>query len=161
MCPVFGKIMSFAETQPSATAIVTSDGESINYADLVLGAQKVACSLKGVGIEPGQFVGILCHPGIDMVKAMLGAVYMRCAYVPLDPKFAHGRLAHMIHNSSTSVVLTGNGMDALVSKMKGYYEMAATTISIRSVAFATELASPSQSSQADPFYVVYTSVLIP
>lgn len=140
---------------------MTSDGDSINYADLVLGAQKVAYSLSNAGIEPGQFVGILCHPGIDMVKAMMGAIYMRCAYVPLDPKFAHGRLAHMIHNSSASVVLTGTGMEGLVSKMRGYYEMAATTIPIRSVAFATELIPPTQSAAADPFYVVYTSVSPP
>jgi len=96
-----------------------------------------------------------------MIKAMMGAIYMRCAYVPLDPKFAHGRLAHMIHNSAASVVLTGTGMDRLVSKMRGYYEMSATTIPIRSVAFATELGSPAQSAAADPFYVVYTSVFVP
>ena len=158
---IIGKIMGFAESQPQTTAILTSDGETITYADIVLEGQKIASLLTEAGIMPGQFVSILCQPGIDMVAAMIGATYMRCGYVPLDPKFAQGRLAHMIQDSSASVVLIGNGMDTLVDDISRLHGMSVSLIPVSSRSSARDFGVRSPATAVDPFYVIYTSVTSP
>lgn len=155
---VISKIMGFAETQPQKTAIVTSDGNEISYSDIVVEAQKIANALTKAGTMPCQCVGILTNPGIGMVVAMMGAAFVRCGYVPLDPKFAKGRLVHMMSDSSTSVVLTGEGMDGLVSELAGAHGMSAQVIPIASASHAPRFATPKPASAADPFYMIYTSV---
>jgi len=156
---VVGKVMGFAKTQPRKTAIVTSDDEGITYADIVVEAQKIANSLAQAGAIPGQCVGILTQPGIGMVIAMMGAAFVRCGYVPLDPKFAKGRLVHMIRDSSASVVLTGEGMNGLVAELQGAHGMLAQVIPIASASHEPKFATPKVAAAADPFYVIYTSVL--
>lgn len=157
---ILGKIMGFAETQPQATAVVTSDGKKLTYAEVVVEAQKIATMLAKTGVSSGQFVGILSHPGLDMITAMLGIVYMGCAYVPLDPKFAQGRLVHMIEDSSASVILTGDGTDPLVAELKASHGLSSQTIPVSSASSGSNLISPTLSSATDPLYVIYTSVSI-
>ena len=158
---IVSKIMGFAESQPQATAIITSDGETITYADVVLKGQKIASLLGEAGIMPGQFVGILCQPGIEMVTAMIGVAYMRCGYVPLDPKFAQGRLAHMIQDSSASIVLIGTGMDLLVDDISRLHGMSVLKIPISSSPSTQDFGFRNPASALDPFYVIYTSVISP
>ena len=155
---VISRVMGFAKTQPQRTAIVTPEDEQITYGDIVVEAQKIASSLNEAGTMPGQCVGILTQPGIGMVIAMLGAAFVRCGYVPLDPKFAKGRLVHMIKDSSASVVLTGEGMDGLVAELQGAHGMLAQVIPIASATKSSKFAAPKPASAADPFYVIYTSV---
>ena len=155
---VVSKIIGFADSQPLKTAIVTSDDEQITYGDIVVEAQKIANSLTHAGAVPGQCVGILTQPGIGMVTAMLGAAFVRCGYVPLDPKFAKGRLVHMVQDSSASIVLTGEGMEKLVAELKGAHGMTAHVIPIASASSSPRFAMPKPASAADPFYVIYTSV---
>ena len=158
---VTSKIMDFAKVQPSKIAILTSDGESITYADIVIEAQKIADSLVNAGARPGQCIGLLTQPGIGMVVAMMGAAFIRCGYVPLDPKFAKGRLVHMIKDSAASIVLTGEGMDRLVAELTRSHGMTAQVIPISSAGLAPKTASPIPASAQDPFYVIYTSVNSP
>ena len=156
---VIGKVIEFAGSQPQKTAVVTSDGETTTYANLVTEAQKVADSLTKAGTVPGQCVGILTQPSIHMVVAMMGAAFVRCGYVPLDPKFARGRLVHMIKDSSASVILTGEGMNGLVAELSGAHGMDAQIIPIASASPVPKFAAPPPASAADPFYVIYTSVI--
>ena len=154
---VTSKVMGFAQSQPQHKAIVTSENEEITYGDLVVEAQRVANNLTQAGAIPGQRVGLLTQPGIGMVTAMLGAAFVRCGYVPLDPKFAKGRLVHMIKDSSASIVLTGDGMDSLTKELKGH-GMLAQVIPISTASSEQRLPTPKSPSAADPFYVIYTSV---
>lgn len=158
---VIDKITEVAERHPGKTAIMTSDGETISYAMLLNKAQRIASSLRDAGMSRGQFVGIMCHPGIPMVAAMMGAVYAGCAYVPLDPKFAKGRLNHMIEDSSASIILTGEGIDGLAEEITRFKEHPARFSSIASAAGVTDLMTSPSATAEDAFYVIYTSVSIP
>lgn len=154
---VIGRITEIAERYPEKVAILTSDGETISYAHLLSKAQRIACSLRGIGTSPGQFVGIMCYPGIPMVAAMMGAVYANCGYVPLDPNFAKGRLNHMIEDSSVSVILTGEGIDGLAEEIPHLKEGPVRCLPIASASCAKDLLADSSATAADAFYVIYTS----
>ena len=153
--------MEVAERHPEKIAILTSDGETISYANLLSKAQRIAFSLRDAGTSPGHFVGIMSHPGISMVAAMMGTVYARCGYVPLDPKFAKERLHHMIIDSSVSVILTGEGIDGLAEEVQRFAERPIRVSSISSASCAIGLLVDRSAVAGDAFYVIYTSVFFP
>lgn len=155
---VLSRFEEMANTQPQATAILTSCGENISYENLTLQARRIAISLLEAGASAGQFVGILSHPGIDMVAAMLGATYTRSGYVPLDPNIAKGRLTHMVLDSSIAIILTGEGLDELGAEIAGNITISPQSISISSASLASATLSLIPASPDDPFYVIYTSV---
>ena len=157
---IIDKVMETAERHPEKAAILTSEGQTICYADLISKAQRIAFCLRDAGLFPGQFVGIFCHPGIDMVAAMMGTVYASCGYVPLDPKFAKGRLTHMIEDSSVSIILTGEGTYDLAKDFTQFKELPIQFLSIRSALCVTDLLKDYYVTAESPFYVIYTSVCI-
>ena len=157
---VIDKVMEIAEKYPEKIAILTSDGLTIRYADLLTKAQKIAFCLRDAGLSPGQFVGIFCYPRIEMVAAMMGAVYASCGYVPLDPKFAKGRLTYMIEDLSVSIILTSEGTYDLAKDLAQSKEHPIQFLSIRSASCATGLLEDCSATAESPFYVEYTSVCI-
>ena len=159
--PVIDKFMEITERHPEKIAILTSDGQTICYAELLSKARKIAFCLRDAGLSPGQFVGIICHPGIDMVAAMMGTVYASCGYMPLDPNIAVGRLVHMIEDSSVSIILTGEGTYGLAEDITRLKEHPVQFLSIRSASCATDLLKDHSITAESPFYVIYTSVCFP
>ena len=158
---VIDRTVEVAERHPEKIAILTSDGETISYADLLSKAQRIAFFLRDAGTSPGHFVGIMSHPGISMVAAMMGAVYASCGYVPLDPKFAKERLHHMMIDSSVSVILTGEGLDGLAEEVQRFAERPIRVSSISSASCAIGLLVDRSAAAGDAFYVIYTSVFLP
>ena len=158
---VIDRTTEVGERHPEKIAILTSDGETINYANLLSKAQRIAFYLRVAGTSPGHFVGIMSHPGISMVAAMMGTVYASCGYVPLDPKFAKERLHHMIIDSSVSVILTGEGIDGLSEEVQRFAERPIRVFPISSASCGTGLLVDRSATAGDAFYVIYTSVFFP
>ena len=157
---IIDRIIEVAREDPERNAILTSDGDTISYADLLSKAQRIAFSLREAGTSPGQYVGIVCYPGIPMIAAMMGVIYASCAYVPMDPKSAKGRLLHILEDSSVSIILTGEGMDELAEEVIRFKEHPFRFLSISSASLATNLLADPSATGEDAFYVIYTSVFI-
>lgn len=157
---VWARVAEVAKKQPHSTAIRTSSGETINFQDLLSRAEQVAYSLRQAGALPGQQIGILFHPGIDMISAMMGVTRIRCGYLPLDPEFAKGRLSYMIQDSGARFILIGGGLETPGSELQdsnGFPSL----IPISSALSNKGKLNPILSEPADPFYTIYTSVCIP
>ena len=155
---IIDRITEIAKRNPERTAILTSDGKTICYSDLLSKAQRIAFFLRDAEVPPSQVVGIFCYPGIDMIASMMGAVFAGCGYLPLDPKFAKGRLNHMIEDSSVSIILTGEGMDGLAKDVTHFKQHPVRFVPIQSALCATDVLEDHSSAAEDPFYVIYTSV---
>ncbi|EKG19785.1 Beta-ketoacyl synthase [Macrophomina phaseolina MS6] len=154
---VVSRMMLFAEIQPDAIAVETSDGERITYRDIVLRALKVAHRIKDTGAARGDIIAILFQPGIDLVAAMMGASLAGCGYAPFDPGFAAERLHHMIMDSSASIVLLTPDLEPLATEIYGN-ESAVTRIVLEQD--EGPVATPwsyEEMADDDPFYVIYTS----
>ena len=110
---VMEKFYQQAKASPHATAIKTSGGQQISYADLGDDAKSIGASLRGAGALPGQYIGILSRPGIDTISAMMGVLLSRCGYLAMDPEFAVDRLAFMASDSAINILLVGEGLESL------------------------------------------------
>ncbi|KAJ9490163.1 hypothetical protein VN97_g3106 [Penicillium thymicola] len=152
-----GQILRVAEMQPNAIAITTSEGQAITYSCLVDSARRLAFSLQSAGIGPRQRIGILTTPGIDMATAMLGVLFNRCGYVPMDSTMAVGRLAFITDDSGIDLLLFDEACSILSSKIRSQAQGHCDTMSIKKATSSQWLADLHQSLHGDPFYVMYTS----
>ena len=94
-----------ATTRPEATALICGDLR-LTYAELLARADRLAARLQTQGVRRGDRVGLLLPRGADMGIAALAVLRAGGAYVPLDPAHPPARLAYMITNSGTSLLLT-------------------------------------------------------
>ncbi|WP_285761098.1 non-ribosomal peptide synthetase, partial [Nocardiopsis ansamitocini] len=94
--------------RPDAPALISA-GTEIDYAGLADRADTVTEGLLALGVGRGAVVGVALERGPDLVAALLGVVGAGAAYLPLDPGYPPERLAFMIADSGTRVVIAGDG----------------------------------------------------
>ncbi len=89
---------------PDAVALTFRD-ESLSYAELDRRANQLAHRLRGLGVGPNTLVGVCAQRSVELVVALLGVLKAGGAYVPLDPEYPAERLAFMVSDSASPVVL--------------------------------------------------------
>ncbi len=94
-----------AARTPGAVAIIFKDRE-VTYADLNRRADELAHRLRRAGVGPDIMVGLAVGRSDQMVAALLGILKAGGAYLPLDPTYPKERLAFMLEDSETPVLLT-------------------------------------------------------
>ena len=77
----------------------------LTYAELNAHANRIAHRLRRLGVRRGEFVGILLDRCELMSAGILGVLKAGAAYVPVDPMYPPGRIAHMLNDSGVRVVL--------------------------------------------------------
>ncbi|MBD2360531.1 amino acid adenylation domain-containing protein [Anabaena minutissima FACHB-250] len=93
------------EKTPDAVAVVFAD-QQLTYQQLNQKANQLAHHLQNLGVEPQVLVGICIERSLEMIIAILAILKAGGAYIPLDPAFPVERLALMLADSQTSVLLT-------------------------------------------------------
>ena len=63
--------------------------------------------MRAAGAGPGDVVGVCAAGAGQMVAGLLGVLRAGAAYLPLDPGYPAARLAFMLADSGTSLVLAG------------------------------------------------------
>ena len=96
---------AWAAVKPDAPALVFR-GENWSYARLNARANQIAHRLLVLGAREDARVALYLERGPDMLAAVLGVLKAGAAYVPLDPAYPAGRLAHMLGDSAPIAVLT-------------------------------------------------------
>ncbi len=94
-----------AERTPEAIAVVFGE-ERLTYKELNVRANQLARYLRHQGIRPGMLVGVCLERSVEMVVALLGILKAGAAYVPIDPDYPSERIAFMLHDADTPVLLT-------------------------------------------------------
>ena len=89
-------------------AVALADGpRRVTFAGLDAAAARVAAVLRAAGAGPGDVVGVCAAGAGQMVAGLLGVLRAGAAYLPLDPGYPAARLAFMLADSGTSLVLAG------------------------------------------------------
>ncbi|AFC30705.1 lichenysin synthetase A [Paenibacillus mucilaginosus 3016] len=91
---IHGLFEAQAARTPGAVALVSEEGE-LTYGQLQERTDSLAERLRGEGLGPGCFVGILAERSIRMVCAALAVLKAGAAYVPLDASLPVSRLQHI------------------------------------------------------------------
>ena len=107
-----------AEKTPDAIALEFGE-DSLSYRELSCRSNQLAHYLRSEGIGPDVLVGICMERSIDMVIGTLGILKAGGAYVPLDPSYPQERLAYMLEESATPVLLTQKQLLARMPNQKG------------------------------------------
>src|SRR5262245_25905806 len=93
------------ERTPEALAVVFED-QQLTYQELNNRANQLAHYLRNLGVGPEVLVGICMERSLGMVVGLLGILKAGGAYVPLDPDYPKERLAFMLEDTQTAVVIT-------------------------------------------------------
>ncbi|MDO0928848.1 amino acid adenylation domain-containing protein [Streptomyces sp. TG1A-8] len=101
-----GLFEGWAARQPDTVAVEGPQG-ALTYGELNARANRIAHHLRTrYGVRPDMPVTVCLERGPDLVAAELGVLKAGAAYVPLDPQYPVERLAYMVRDTQTPVVLT-------------------------------------------------------
>ncbi|WDE02361.1 non-ribosomal peptide synthetase [Thalassomonas actiniarum] len=90
---------------PNNTAVVCQN-EALSYQQLYERSQALALYLRSQGVKPDTLVGLCVERSLDMLVGIMGILQAGGAYVPMDPATPDDRLAYILQDSQTSIVLT-------------------------------------------------------
>lgn len=99
---------------PDAIA-VRCDGEALTYRELDKRANYLAGQLRAMGADRDRIIGICIPRQSEMIVGMLAILKSGSAYLPLDPKYPEERLAFMLEDSKTSIVITTSNLEGLIT----------------------------------------------
>ncbi len=151
---VHDRFAEHAAARPNAPAI-QCDAATLSYGELESKANRLARHLRSLGVEYESRVAICVERGLEMVVGVLAILKAGAAYVPIDPSYPSERIAFMLEDSATAVLLTQSTLlDQLPAKLarplcidSDWPEIA--TVSDEPIG---QIAHPS-----DLAYVIYTS----
>jgi len=138
----------------AARIAVLQDDEAISYAQLDAQATRIARALQSRGVGENSLVGLHLQRTPQMLAALLGVLRSGAAYLPLDPDFPAERLAFMLEDSGTALVLH-DGAQAPFADFAGE-QIPLETLLEDSAEDAAPLVAPALSPDALA-YVIYTS----
>lgn len=93
------------ERTPDARAL-TLEEKHLTYAELNRRANQLAHQLRESGAGPETLVALSLERGLDLVVGLLGILKAGAAYVPCDPEIPAERLAFILADTSTPVLVT-------------------------------------------------------
>ncbi|HEU4885132.1 MAG TPA: amino acid adenylation domain-containing protein, partial [Longimicrobium sp.] len=99
-----------AARTPHASAVV-HENRSLTYAELNARANRLAHHLRALGVGPEARVATLMPRSIELVVSELAILKAGAAYVPIDPSFPAERIAFMVADSGSPLVLSHAGAD--------------------------------------------------
>ncbi len=145
---------SQVDRTPDQLAVVFN-GEHLSYRELDARANQLAHALIARGIGAETRVGLFVERSLEMVIGLLGILKAGGAYVPLDPDYPKQRLAFMIEDARTPVLLT---QERLLEELPPDHPPALCLDSEWESIARGERGRPSRRALADNLaYVIYTS----
>lgn len=90
---------------PNNVAVVF-EGQQFTYIELNQRANQLAHYLQDLGVKPDVLVALCVERSLEMVVGLLGILKAGGAYLPLDPAYPKERLAFMLNDAQTPILLT-------------------------------------------------------
>ena len=98
-------IQEQAKRTPFERALVFEE-QSLTYAELDRQSDRIARRLISMGVRPETVVGLYIEPSLEMIVGLLGILKSGGAYLGLDPTQPARRLALMIEDSKSHIILS-------------------------------------------------------
>jgi amino acid adenylation domain-containing protein len=102
------------ERTPDAVAVAYKD-ERLTYRELNRRADQLAHHLRALGAGPETLIGICMERAPEMMVGLIGILKAGAGYLPLDPSYPAERLAYMLEDARTPVVLAQRRISDKVS----------------------------------------------
>ncbi|WP_038902381.1 amino acid adenylation domain-containing protein [Dickeya dadantii] len=102
---VAARLKNRAQRHPEQTAVVFRD-ETLSYRQLYQQAGALAHYLNALETERERCVGLFVEPSLALMTGVWGILLSGNAYLPLSPEYPEDRLAYMLENSQTRIIVT-------------------------------------------------------
>lgn len=99
-----GLLRQAARTHPSTAVIFPN--ERCTVSELDGRADTMAVTLKHLGVQPGDKVGIWLPPGLDMLAALFGCARAAAIGVPISDRYRSEELRYLLGHAGPGVLLT-------------------------------------------------------
>lgn len=111
--------ISTVKNKPLNKAIISESGEEVTYKDLNSLTNRFANLFKTLkkDIRENPYVGIISSVQINSIAAILGALKIGCAYIPLDEYSPTERLGHIINNTDLDTIVVDSILYKIHSKL--------------------------------------------
>ncbi|MFC2155743.1 amino acid adenylation domain-containing protein [Acidobacteriota bacterium] len=136
------------------TAILSNDS-FVTYSELNLRANRLAHFLHLQGAKPEVPVGVFMDRSPALVIGLLAILKAGCAYVPLDPDYPRERIAYILNQSKTGLLLTENHLVDRISFFRG--ERVLIDSDWQEIAKQADKNSVSGVNVTNLAYIIYTS----
>ncbi|MCD1260588.1 amino acid adenylation domain-containing protein [Paenibacillus athensensis] len=97
-----------AELRPEHPVVI-SEGIASTYREVNERANRLARTLRGIGIGPDKQVALILERSADFFIAALAVLKAGGVYIPIDHEYADGRIAQILQDSSAGVLITRKG----------------------------------------------------
>src|SRR5262249_25641258 len=94
---------------------VIGAGRQLTYRELAERANQLARHLLRAGVGPEACIGVCLERSPELIVALLAALKSGGAYLPLDPSYPKERLAAILHDARTPVLLTTRDLGGKVT----------------------------------------------
>ncbi|MFI7388703.1 amino acid adenylation domain-containing protein [Streptomyces sp. NPDC049813] len=94
-----------AARTPDADALICGE-DRLTYAELDTRADRVAADLGRRGVGPETVVAVALPRTPELVVALLAVLKAGAAYLPVDPAYPSGRLAHVLDHAKPRFLIT-------------------------------------------------------
>ncbi|NMN96346.1 amino acid adenylation domain-containing protein [Nocardiaceae bacterium YC2-7] len=148
------------ERDPAAIACVF-EGREVSYEELDRQTSRLARLLIDRGIGPEDIVAVGIPRSIESVMAVWSVAKSGAGFVPVDPAYPPGRVAHMVTDSGAKVGLTVSAVAAELPTDIEWLVLDSPEVSAALAGFSDDAVSFADRSrvlqQDHPAYVIYTS----
>jgi len=106
--PIHEQVFARATQTPQKTAVVytgAAGDRALSYHELVGRVSALAARLRAHGVGRGSVVAVCLDRGPDLLCALLATMQAGAAYLPIDPDYPAERIAYMLEDSGTVLVL--------------------------------------------------------
>jgi amino acid adenylation domain-containing protein len=157
-------VADWAKRQPNACAVRDpSTNQALTYRELWQQAGWVATRLIGHGVGRGDLVAVALDRSIELVVALLGIVRAGAAYMPLDTHAPTERLAAILREAGTDLVVCASSQPSAHDTPVGRERWLHLQPGLRRVPVPTSAPADGDPPPEavvggnDPIYVAYTS----
>ena len=112
-----GAITAFAESTPGHPAL-KDEGEQISYAQMEERANQLANYLLDKGYAKGTPIALVMERRVQTIVSILGIMKAGYTYVPFNPNLPFERLADMVEDTKTPLLLGDKANVHLLNKLQ-------------------------------------------
>ena len=107
---ILDKFRDVVSVQKNKIAVEFYD-ESITYGELDYKSSNIAYTLKKLGIEKNEVVGVMMNRSIELMVAIIGILKAGAVYLPLDIIYPEERINYILKDSKCKVLLTNTDIN--------------------------------------------------